>query len=41
MKKLIFRHKKKLRSQLKSWLVEAQYAKIPLSLIYEWIKEEE
>ncbi|AIS03268.1 GntR family transcriptional regulator [Lactococcus lactis] len=32
---------KKLRSQLKSWLVEAQYAKIPLSLIYEWIKEEE
>lgn len=39
--KIDIRTQKKLRSQLKSWLVEAQYAKIPLSLIYEWIKEEE
>lgn len=39
--KIDIQTQKKLRSQLKSWLVEAQYAKIPLSLIYEWIKEEE
>lgn len=32
---------KKLKSELKAWLVEARYAKIPISLIYEWLKEEE
>lgn len=36
-----FQTQKKLKKELKSWLLEAHYAKIPKDLIYEWIKEEE